>query len=138
MAKVRHRFPFTTRFLPPLIKEFLPLIDPLRLPSRRRSQDLGKSLPNVFKLSARSPAAHLVAPVRPQHLHDNIRSLEIKLTPEQIAKIDSVQEFEHGFPSNFCGTDPTLNPIEGQPRNRLIAASGTLDFLPGPKPFGLA
>lgn len=72
------------------------------------------------------------------HLHDNIRSLEIKLTPEQIAKIDSVQEFEHGFPSNFCGTDPTLNPIEGQPRNRLIAASGTLDFLPGPKPFGLA
>lgn len=74
----------------------------------------------------------------PQHLHDNIRSLEIKLTAEQIAKIDSVQEFEHGFPSNFCGTDPTMNPIEGQPRNRLIAASGTLDFLPGPKPFGLA
>jgi hypothetical protein len=31
-----------------------------------------------------------------------------------------------------------MNPIEGQPRNRLIAASGTLDFLPGSKPFGLA
>ncbi|GAA5966171.1 hypothetical protein JCM8115_003051 [Rhodotorula mucilaginosa] len=53
----------------------------------------------------------LVGGRKTSHLHDNIRSLEIKLTSEQIAKIDSVQEFEHG---------------------------GTLDFLPGPKPFGLA
>lgn len=71
-------------------------------------------------------------------MHDNIRSLNIKLTTEQIARIDSVQAFEHGFPSNFCGTDPTTNPIEGQPRNRVLDASGTVDFLPGPKPFGLA
>lgn len=31
-----------------------------------------------------------------------------------------------------------MNPIEGQPRNRLIGASGTLEFLPGAKPFNLA
>lgn len=38
-----------------------PPIDPLRLPSCWRSQDLGKSLPDAFKLSPRSPAAHLIS-----------------------------------------------------------------------------
>ncbi|GJN91667.1 hypothetical protein Rhopal_004690-T1 [Rhodotorula paludigena] len=73
-----------------------------------------------------------------EHLHDNIQSLEIKLTAEQIAEIDGTQEFEFGFPHNFCGTDPSLIPTEGRPQNILAKASGTLDFLPGPKPFGLA
>ncbi|BGP40286.1 Putative aryl-alcohol dehydrogenase aad14 [Rhodotorula kratochvilovae] len=73
-----------------------------------------------------------------QHLHDNIQSLSIKLTQEQIDKIDSVQAFEHGFPHNFCGTDATLPPSQHQPQNFLVPSQGTLDYLPGPKPFGKA
>ncbi|POY71518.1 hypothetical protein BMF94_5439 [Rhodotorula taiwanensis] len=85
--------------------------------------------PNVFPL---------IGGRKVEHLHDNIKSLTIKLTAEQIQKIDAVQEFEHGFPHNFCGTDPTMVPNEGLPKNSLLGSSGTLDILPGPKPFGLA
>jgi len=49
-----------------------------------------------------------------------------------------VQQFEHGFPHNFCGTDASLPPSQHQPGNMLLPSQGTIDFLPGPKPFGKA
>ncbi|GAA5937519.1 hypothetical protein JCM3775_001253 [Rhodotorula graminis] len=73
-----------------------------------------------------------------EHLHDNIQSLSIKLTDAQVDKIDSVQQFEHGFPHNFCGTDSSLPPSKHQPSNMLLPSQGTIDVLPGPKPFGRA
>ncbi|GAA5824724.1 hypothetical protein JCM3770_003082 [Rhodotorula araucariae] len=73
-----------------------------------------------------------------QHLHDNIQSLTIKLTQEQIDKIDSVQDFNSGFPHDFCGTDASLPPSQHQPKNFIVPSQGTLDYLPGPKPFGKA
>lgn len=41
-----------------------------------------------------------------EHLHDNIQSLKITLTPEQIGHIESVRPFHVGFPNTFIGDDP--------------------------------
>ncbi|KZT71433.1 aryl-alcohol dehydrogenase [Daedalea quercina L-15889] len=38
-----------------------------------------------------------------EHLMDNIKGLEISLSPEQIALIDSAKPFEPGFPYNIIG-----------------------------------
>ncbi|KAM0788304.1 putative aryl-alcohol dehydrogenase aad14 [Microbotryomycetes sp. NB124-2] len=67
-----------------------------------------------------------------EHLHDNIKALSIKLTPEQIKRIEEVKPFDFGFPSNFIGTDPS---IEGKSGNFLINSGGTVDFLKGPQPL---
>ncbi|KAF5720217.1 aryl-alcohol dehydrogenase AAD14 [Fusarium globosum] len=41
-----------------------------------------------------------------EHLHDNIKALSIHLKDEQISYIESIKEFDAGFPSNFIGDDP--------------------------------
>ncbi|GEM08962.1 aryl-alcohol dehydrogenase [Rhodotorula toruloides] len=88
-------------------------------------------------LLARAPNVFPVVGGRKvSHLQDNIQALKIKLTKEQIARIDAVQAFEIGFPHNMIGTDPSLDVIY-DPKQSMIA-SDDIDHLPGPKPFGLA
>ncbi|RBQ66119.1 hypothetical protein FVER14953_13815 [Fusarium verticillioides] len=41
-----------------------------------------------------------------EHLHDNIKALSIHLTSEQISFIESINDFDTGFPLNFIGDDP--------------------------------
>lgn len=53
--------------------------------------------PNVFPI---------IGGRKVEHLHDNIKALTIKLTPEQITFLESQTEFEPGFPSNFVGESP--------------------------------
>lgn len=43
-----------------------------------------------------------------EHLQDNIQSLSIKLTDEQISSLESVLAFDLGFPTNFLGSDPNI------------------------------
>lgn len=43
-----------------------------------------------------------------EHLKGNIEALKIKLTPQQIEKLESVVEFDVGFPSNFLGPHPRV------------------------------
>ncbi|KFA70181.1 hypothetical protein S40285_04406 [Stachybotrys chlorohalonatus IBT 40285] len=43
-----------------------------------------------------------------EHLKDNIAALSIKLTDEQIKFLESVREFDLGFPGNFLGEDPNV------------------------------
>lgn len=38
---------------------------------------------------------------KPEHLHANIEALEISLTPEQVASLETVKPFEKGFPYSF-------------------------------------
>ena len=61
MAKVRHRSPFAAQFSTADKKLPAP-IDPLRLPSCRRSQDLGESLPYLSSFSNPSPTTHPISP----------------------------------------------------------------------------
>jgi aryl-alcohol dehydrogenase-like predicted oxidoreductase len=67
-----------------------------------------------------------------EHLHDNIKALTIKLSDEQIKKLEDVRPFDIGFPNNFIGVDPT---ISGQP-SWLLGASASLAWQKAAKPIG--
>lgn len=43
-----------------------------------------------------------------EHLLDNIQSLSIKLTDDQIKYLEGITEFDLGFPGNFIGGDPNV------------------------------
>lgn len=55
--------------------------------------------PNVFPV---------VGGRKVEHLMDNIQALSIKLTDEQIARLESVKPFDIGFPHNFIPADPNV------------------------------
>ena len=44
-----------------------------------------------------------------EHLQDNIKGLELKLTKGQIEYLESVKPFDLGFPGNLLGTDPAVS-----------------------------
>lgn len=79
--------------------------------------------PNVFPL---------VGGRKVEHLQDNIQSLKIKLTKEQITYLEGILSFEPGFPSNFIGEDPkTTGKFTG-----LTASNAPLVIEQSPKPIG--
>lgn len=80
--------------------------------------------PNVFPI---------VGGRKVEHLRDNIRALEIKLTPEQIEYLESVTPFDLGFPSNLIGQDPRLT---GKATG-LLAGSAPYAFVKASKPIGM-
>lgn len=43
-----------------------------------------------------------------EHLKGNIQALDISLTPQQVEYLESVQEFDPGFPNTFIGPDPRV------------------------------
>lgn len=53
---------------------------------------------------------------RVEHLKDNIKALELKLTAEQIEYLESTTSFDIGFPTNFIGVDPHSNGSKTNPR----------------------
>lgn len=65
-------------------------------------------------------------------MQQNIKSLEIKLSQEQIDELESVLDFEPGFPSNFIGPDPH---ITGQATG-LLGAIAPMAFVKSGKPIG--
>ncbi|KAK4051921.1 putative aryl-alcohol dehydrogenase aad14 [Microbotryomycetes sp. JL201] len=67
-----------------------------------------------------------------EHLHDNIKALSIKLTPEQIKRIEEVKTFDPGFPHSLIGTDPS---IEGKSTSFLTESNGWVDLIKGPQPL---
>ncbi|KAH0341673.1 aryl-alcohol dehydrogenase AAD14, partial [Aureobasidium melanogenum] len=74
----------------------------------------------------------LVGGRKVEHLHDNIKALTIKLSDEQIKKLEDVRPFDIGFPNNFVGVDPT---ISGQP-SWLLGASASISWQKAAKPIG--
>ncbi|KAL4996957.1 NADP-dependent oxidoreductase domain-containing protein [Aspergillus recurvatus] len=61
-----------------------------------------QKVPNVFPI---------VGGRKVEHLHDNIQALKIKLTPEQVAYLESVRPSELGFPHDMIGTDPRVSGV---------------------------
>ena len=80
-------------------------------------------VPNVFPIVGGRKVEHLLA---------NIESLKIKLSDEQIKKLESVAPFEPGFPNNFIQDDPHL---DGEAKF-LLATSAPLAFVKSGKPIG--
>ncbi|KJZ69652.1 Putative aryl-alcohol dehydrogenase AAD14 [Hirsutella minnesotensis 3608] len=69
-----------------------------------------------------------------EHLQDNIKALNIHLTDEQINYIDSIKEFDIGFPLNLTGDDPR----EGaeQPQMVRLLTGAKIAWQKAPKPIG--
>lgn len=67
-----------------------------------------------------------------EHLHQNIKALEIKLSDKQIEELEKVFGFEPGFPNNFVGADPH---ITGQAAP-IVAGTAHIAYLPASKPIG--
>ena len=60
-----------------------------------------------------------------EHLKSNIEALKIRLTPQQIEKLESVVAFDVGFPSNFIGPHPR---VTGKTSGWLMNDPVTLTF----------
>ncbi|KAK9462309.1 NADP-dependent oxidoreductase domain-containing protein [Lipomyces oligophaga] len=67
-----------------------------------------------------------------ENIEDNIKSLSIKLTPEQVAFIDGAVPFDFGFPINSFGLDPSFTGHPGAFLTRSIAMS----VVKGPQAIG--
>lgn len=67
-----------------------------------------------------------------EHLHDNIKALDIKLSDAQIEKLEGVLPHKPTFPMNFIGEDPH---ITGQ-MAPLSASVAQMSFVKGEKPIG--
>ncbi|KAI7970801.1 hypothetical protein EIK77_007981 [Talaromyces pinophilus] len=69
-----------------------------------------------------------------EHLHDNIGALSIRLTDEQIQYLDSVKDFDLGFPLNFIGDDP--KEVGSQPQLFENLTGAKIAWQKSPKPIG--
>jgi hypothetical protein len=67
-----------------------------------------------------------------KHLQDNIKSLDIKLSTEDIDYLESIVSFEPGFPNNFVGPDPHYGAKPGP----LLAGAAQIAFVQREKPIG--
>ncbi|KAL2207667.1 Aldo/keto reductase [Sarocladium strictum] len=62
----------------------------------------------AYVMSKTSNVFPIVGGRKVEHLKDNIRALSLHLTDEQIKYLESVKEFEVGFPTTFVGQDPAV------------------------------
>jgi len=86
----------------------------------------------AYVMSKTTNVFPLVGGRKVEHLHDNIKALTIKLSDEQIKKLEDVRPFDIGFPNNFIGENPA---ISGQP-NFLLGASASIAWQKLAKPIG--
>ncbi|KAI5264742.1 putative aryl-alcohol dehydrogenase Aad14 [Aureobasidium subglaciale] len=86
----------------------------------------------AYVMSKTTNVFPLVGGRKVEHLNDNIKALSIKLSDEQIKKLEGVKPFDIGFPNNFIGENPAL----GAQPNFLLGASASLAFQQLGKPIG--
>ncbi|KAM0709204.1 hypothetical protein Q7P35_003241 [Cladosporium inversicolor] len=79
--------------------------------------------PNVFPI---------VGGRKVKNLRDNIKSLDIKLSAEDIEYLESINKFEPGFPNNFVGPDPHY----GEKPGPLLGGAAQMSFVQRDKPIG--
>src|SRR6516225_4644962 len=104
------------------------------LPDKERTARVVDALQNVSKQAGRSKAQIALAwlryrpvPVIPiigarkiSQLQDNIASLEVSLTPEQVALLDEASKIVLGFPHDFYTHEMVRTFIYGGLRDRII------------------
>jgi aryl-alcohol dehydrogenase-like predicted oxidoreductase len=104
------------------------------LPEQTRSARIVDALQNVSKQTGRSKAQialawlrHRAVPVIPiigarklTQLEDNIASLTLALTPDQLASLDEASKIELGFPYHFYSQEMVRNFVYGGVWERII------------------
>ncbi len=48
------------------------------------------------------------------HLRDNLGALDVRLTPEQIARLDQIGKLQLGFPHDFLSSDNVRGLVFGE------------------------
>jgi len=100
------------------------------------AQEHGVESPTVIALAYVMAKAPNVFPIvggrKVEHLHANIKALEIKLSEKQIEYLESIVPFEPGFPNNFVGSDPH----HGGTGSFLLGAIAQIAYVQGDKPIG--
>jgi len=94
----------------------------------------GNAPPTAIALAWIMARAPYVFPIvggrKVEHLEANIKSLEIRLTAEEIQTLNDVQKFDWGFPYEPFGRDPTIDHAEP---GFLMKAVGSLDYVQQPR-----
>jgi len=103
------------------------------------SDELGEhaSLVNVaisYCLHKQAYVFPIIGGKKVEHLKDNIKALDIKLTPEHLAFLDAAVAFDLGFPTNIMGGDPALYK-DGRSRVRLLPLAGKVEWVRGGQPI---
>ncbi|KPI37490.1 putative aryl-alcohol dehydrogenase AAD14 [Cyphellophora attinorum] len=81
--------------------------------------------PNVFPI---------VGGRKVEHLKDNIQALSIKLTTEQIKKLEDASPWTPGFPQNFIGEDPGVVGIQNA--GMLLKGASQMAYVQKPRAIG--
>ncbi|KAL4890033.1 NADP-dependent oxidoreductase domain-containing protein [Aspergillus ambiguus] len=66
-----------------------------------------------------------------EHLRDNLKALEIRLTPAQIDYLESIKPLDIGYPGNYIGQDPRITGKAGG----VLATTAPLAFVKYPEPI---
>jgi len=100
------------------------------------AQKHGIESPTAVALAYVMAKAPYVFPIvggrKVKHLQDNIKSLDIKLSSEDIEYLESIVSFEPGFPNNFVGPDPHYGGKPGP----FVAGAAPMAYVMRDKPIG--
>ncbi len=105
------------------------------LPERERQERIVAALRKVSEVSGRSLAQAALAwlryrdiPVIPiigarklSQVEDNLASLSLSLSPEQVQALDKASAIELGFPHDFYRREMVKNVVYGGMRDRIMA-----------------
>ncbi|PWN25420.1 putative AAD14-putative aryl-alcohol reductase [Jaminaea rosea] len=79
---------------------------------------------------AKSPYVFpIVGGTKLSYIDDNIRAIDLRLTPDQLAKIEAAAPLNKGFPYSMTGDD---NPATGAKSGAFSQMGGPVDFVKGP------
>ena len=67
-----------------------------------------------------------------EHLRDNIRALDMRLTPAQVEFLESARPFDIGYALDVVGPDAR----EGKGQSIGMTSSTAFDAVPFPRPVG--
>jgi aryl-alcohol dehydrogenase-like predicted oxidoreductase len=91
---------------------------------RQVSEQTGRSLAQVALAWLRYrpvPVIPIIGSRRIAQLEDNLASLTLTLSPEQVTALDEASAIEMGFPHDFYSKDLVRNFIFGGMRDRILA-----------------
>jgi aryl-alcohol dehydrogenase-like predicted oxidoreductase len=86
----------------------------------------------AYVMSKTADVFPIVGGRKVEHLKDNIKALSLHLTEEQVEYLESVKEFEIGFPWTFMGEDPHITGS-----NARLFGAGKLKFPNAYRPTSL-
>jgi aryl-alcohol dehydrogenase-like predicted oxidoreductase len=106
--------------------------DALEKVGARHGVDSVQAVALAYVLQKTTNVFPVVGGTKVEYLHDNIKALSIHLTDQDYEELESVEEFEHGFPMNFIGPEPR---VTGKPTYLLQSAGNWVYNVDG-KPIG--